>query len=402
MSSQTSIFFLLIAVTGFLFLGDGTTRPISILTPFPSDSISYDQGTLLIISASKEVGAKIRLSTQWEIERVFDLSTPEAKENFPKEFFKTFDPSKSIELLTYRYKYFRGYSAPETLTFSFGDSVGIRELWKRPAFADFIKKARLTEGSEMQFYARGWKDSTYSAEYDDPNNDGRTLYKLHVQLLPGQNTIYCTSVDRRTNGIQFVTNFRPDTKPTTDRATLFHNSTLEQSCNSCHEGLPSADSGRTMTADCGVCHKEKLAPRYVHAPVEMKECKSCHDWSVEKHAVVVEKSAPAVCYDCHSDKQAQVDSSKFQHPVAGDCLTCHSPHGTDKKHQLKADVFSLCIGCHEEKAINHPVGRHPVRFATLKSGEEISCISCHNPHGSEFEKLKKFPGGRMDICSQCH
>ena len=158
-----------------------------------------------------------------------------------------------------------------------------------------------------------------------------------------------------------------------------------------------------MRADCNVCHKAMSAGAlYLHAPAEMKECAACHSWSAEKKTVVVEKGIPAACYDCHSEKQAQVDSSAYLHPVAGECMTCHSSHGTDQKHIVKEDVYTLCTGCHEEQKLNHPVGRHPLRFAKLSNGEEISCVSCHNPHGSENEKLFKFPGGRMESCSQCH
>jgi predicted CXXCH cytochrome family protein len=134
----------------------------------------------------------------------------------------------------------------------------------------------------------------------------------------------------------------------------------------------------------------------------MKECESCHSWSAEKHAVVVEKGVPGACYDCHSEKQAQVDSSKSAHPVAGECLTCHSPHGTDQNHLVKSDIYGLCTSCHEDQKINHPVGRHPLRFAKVKNGSELSCVTCHNPHGSENEKLLRFAGSSMEVCAQCH
>jgi predicted CXXCH cytochrome family protein len=242
----------------------------------------------------------------------------------------------------------------------------------------------------------------YSPNYDDPVSDNRALYKIHVQLTPGLNEIYFAPLHERTAAITYVSKFVTDSKTIADRTNRFHNSTLEQSCTSCHEGLPSADSGKTMAADCNVCHKAMVNAAYIHGPVEMKECASCHAWSEEKKSVVVEKGVPAACYDCHSEKQAQVENSKFTHPVASECLTCHSPHGTDQKHQLKENVYNLCTGCHEEQKVNHPVGRHPLHFATLKNGDEISCVSCHNPHGSDNEKLRKFTGGKMDICNQCH
>jgi predicted CXXCH cytochrome family protein len=97
------------------------------------------------------------------------------------------------------------------------------------------------------------------------------------------------------------------------------------------------------------------------------------------------------------------NNSTVPHAVAGDCLTCHSPHSSPQAKLTKKDIFSLCTGCHTEYTMNHPVGRHPLRFTVVPTtNEEISCASCHDPHGSENKSLMKVPGGRMTICLQCH
>jgi predicted CXXCH cytochrome family protein len=36
------------------------------------------------------------------------------------------------------------------------------------------------------------------------------------------------------------------------------------------------------------------------------------------------------------------------------------------------------------------------------TGQEISCVSCHNPHGSQNPALLKVGGGPMGICLDCH
>lgn len=386
-----------------LILGDAPVDPIVSLAPPMPDSVSYDLHRLVILSASKEAVPSLCVSTQWEKTRVFDLSADLARENFAKDFFRFVPPGVTLELVDYSFRYFKGYSIPDSLKFSFSDSVTLRKLWQAPAFVSLVKEVgQASEASEVVLTARGWIDSTYGSQWDDPNSDTRTLYKLHVQLIPGVNSIYFSAPGMRSKAMSFRTTAVLESKPTTDRSFRFHNSPAEQGCTTCHEGLPSADSGATMKADCNTCHQEFAMASFLHAPVEMKECSSCHSWSADKHAVVVESAVPGTCYTCHAEKQSQVDSSQSAHPVAGDCLTCHSQHGSDQKHLLKADTYSLCTSCHEDQKVNHPVGRHPLRFARLRNGDEISCTSCHNPHGSPNEHLLRSSGGRMGVCIECH
>lgn len=403
MNSLKRYIIFLVVLAGLLFLGDASVPPIAILAPVPGDSTSYDQGVLLLVSASKEIGSDIVISHQWERESVIDISTKEAKANLAKTFLGLFEPGMTIGTMQYKYRVFKGYTRPDTLTYSYTDTMSVRALWKTKELAAFMKKTQEVEASDLLLYVKGWRDSMYSAVYDDPAADGRSLFKIHTTLVPDLNNVYIAPAGRKSEAIVFTAIFKAESKPAQDRENRFHNSTLEQNCVACHDGLPGASGGATMTADCSACHKAKFSAPYLHGPTEMKECGSCHGWSAEKNAVVVEKGVPDVCYDCHEDKKAQVENSTSPHPVAGDCLGCHSPHGSDQPHLLKKETFWLCTGCHAEYGLNHPVGRHPVRYAKLRdSSAEISCVTCHNPHGSPNEALLTMPGGRMESCSQCH
>jgi predicted CXXCH cytochrome family protein len=389
-------------ITSIFVLGDMNVPEIAIICPMPADSISYEPGKLLVVSIAKDIGSQLTLSTQWEKLRAFDLTGEGVRENFPRDFYKFFDSKATIQMMSYSFKLFKGYTKPESLAFAYTDTMTIRGLWQKQELLKFMKALKGSEASEVVVRTKGWRDSTYSAIYDDPSNDTRVLYKLHVQLLPGMNTIYIGPLGQKNKAITYSTSLVMESMPTSERTDRFHNSTVEQSCTSCHDGLPSADNGATMNADCSVCHKEKFGASYLHGPAEMKECGSCHSWSAEKKAVVVEKGVPAVCYDCHDNKQAQVENSKTPHPVASECMTCHSSHGSDQNHIVKADVYTLCTGCHEDQKMNHPVGRHPLRFAKLGNGEEISCVSCHNPHGTDNDAMFWAPVSRMEMCSACH
>ncbi|MBI5215370.1 MAG: cytochrome c3 family protein [Ignavibacteriae bacterium] len=394
---------LFILLCWVLFLGDSPTADIIVLFPPSSETTSYDQAKLLLVSASKETGSEMKVSTLWQREERFLIGTKAEKENFPKEFYKLFDSKMTLQSLSFTYKYYEGYSKPETLKYEHADTMTVKSLWKRKEFGDWVKALQTKQALEVILNLRGWRDSVYTAVYDDPVADNRMLYKLHVQLVPGENRIYFSSTGEKKSTAEFFTTYLNESKPTTDRSVLFHNSTLEESCTSCHEGLPSADSGATMNADCNVCHKEVVGASYVHSPVEMKECASCHSWSAEKKAVVLESGIPETCFACHDEQKNLVENAKVQHPVASECGTCHSPHGTEQRHQIKEKVYTLCLGCHENKKQNHPVGRHPMQYIrNEETGEEFSCVTCHNPHGSDNQKMMKFPGETLDVCAQCH
>ena len=400
---RKSLLVIVILSAGFFLLGEGPASPVTIVVPTGTDTVAYDQALLLVVSASKESSPTLLVSTQWQKVQLFDLRADKSKETFAKDFYNLFGPKMTVQLLTYSFKLFKGYTLPDTILFTYSDTMNIRMLWKRPEFMKMYKKIQQsTDADAILVNMRGWNDSSYTTVYDDPNADGRLYYKLNLQLIPGRNDLYLAPNGERRYSLSYPVTFVREYKPTTDRTSLFHNSSIEQSCTPCHEGLPSADNGASMKADCTVCHKAIAGATYLHSPVEMKECSSCHSWSKEKHAVVVEKGVPTVCYDCHTDKQAQVDSSTSIHPVAGDCLTCHSPHGSEQNHILKESVYPTCTSCHEDQQLNHPVGRHPLRFVKLKNGDEISCASCHNPHGSNNNHLLRFAGEGMEVCAQCH
>lgn len=395
--------FIVISISmAFVFAGE---RPdaIAILSPALPDSISYDQGKLVIASVAKEDVPELVVSTQWETVQYLDVSPQVSRQNFPRDFYRLFDTTATLQRIVYNYRFFGGTSAPDSIVFPYADSVTIRTLWSMPVLAKFAQDVQNPEVLGVILSISGWKDSTYIPVYDDPAADGRALFKIPVQLIPGANSIYLSAAGRRGQALAYSTNFTAGYQSIEERGYHFHNSDLEQGCVTCHEGLPSADSGMTMTADCGVCHTAFQQATFIHAPAEMKECGACHTWSPEKKLFAAAKPVPDLCYDCHEEKKALVDSAAVQHPVAGECLTCHSPHGTNTNHQLKADVYTLCTGCHADQTLNHPVGRHPVRFAKIRAtGEEISCVSCHNPHGSPNDHLLRAGGGRMAICLQCH
>lgn len=391
-------------VASALFLGDAPIDPVVVLAPAGETSYATDDRIILLVSVRGGVSESLLVSTQWEDERFLPIGTQAEKESIPKTFFSLFGTGTTIERIIYTFHFAAGAAKPETLQYRFVDSVTIRAFWQMPEFTGMIKRIQATKAGAVHLSLRGWHDSVMTTDYLDPIQDDGMLYKIAAPLLWGENTIGI-SAGRGRRGAIVRTVIRGEAgRSLTTADQLFHNSSPEQSCTPCHQGLPSENGGLSMTAECWSCHTGiKNRPR-VHAVVGMNECASCHAWSAERGAITVPKGVPESCYDCHESKRSVVESSPFPHIVAGDCSQCHTPHSSTQPALLHRDVYQLCISCHESYKEHHPVSRHPVRFSTLRTGnqQEISCVSCHQPHGSENPKLLPVGGGRMAVCLNCH
>jgi DmsE family decaheme c-type cytochrome len=74
------------------------------------------------------------------------------------------------------------------------------------------------------------------------------------------------------------------------------------------------------------------------------------------------------------------------------CVDCHNPHGSTTPPLLKANsVNETCYNCHAEKRGPFLYEHAPVRD---------NCVNCHSPHGSNNEKLLVV--ARPILCQQCH
>ena len=111
-------------------------------------------------------------------------------------------------------------------------------------------------------------------------------------------------------------------------------------------------------------------------------------------AAVQKPDEPEVCFGCHHD--IRVAANKWSHhPIIEGkvtCTSCHSPHGSLSKHMVKADDSQeLCYSCHADK-------RGPYIYEHPPVAE--NCLTCHTSHGSIHAKLltEKVP----NLCQDCH
>ena len=158
---------------------------------------------------------------------------------------------------------------------------------------------------------------------------------------------------------------------------------------------------------CYSCHpKGDFQNSNIHEPVLAGRCLSCHDPHHSEYEDLSVQSVPELCFECHDKKKF---TKKYEHTVSSKgCLRrCHAVHASAFPDLLNATVLDICLTCHASQASGRhvlsilPGGKiHPVRGMTDPSNptREISCVSCHDPHSSDYANLAL--SGRL--CSRCH
>lgn len=223
----------------------------------------------------------------------------------------------------------------------------------------------------------------------------------------------------------------------------------EKVCISCHQlesehfthtlhalGLFAAAKADARTPVCETCHgpgsahaQQSAAPglilgftRTSATPVaqQVKTCLSCHaggardHWAGSIHArndlscsdchnpmakfsgegLLARRSINETCAQCHSDVRQQFNRRSHMPLAEGQmsCVDCHNPHGSLTQPLLKtATVNETCYQCHAEERGPFLFEHAPVRD---------SCLNCHTPHGSNQHALLSAPV--PFLCQQCH
>jgi DmsE family decaheme c-type cytochrome len=123
-------------------------------------------------------------------------------------------------------------------------------------------------------------------------------------------------------------------------------------------------------------------------------CSGCHSVHNVRDQVLVKQTQAGVCFTCHKEQRAAM--FRFSaHPVRTgqmSCSSCHAPHGSVGEASLiRNTVNDTCFSCHAEK-------RGPFLWEHPPSRE--NCGECHNPHGTNNAAMLKVRGPYL--CQQCH
>jgi len=190
-----------------------------------------------------------------------------------------------------------------------------------------------------------------------------------------------------------------------------------QACESCHgpgsnhveslsavdirnpAKLPPAETDRT----CLTCHRNqpttsgRLEASHARNAVACTSCHSIHAHGPEGSVVRKPAEINALCESCHIDVKASF-AEPFKHRIpenAMTCVDCHNPHGSFKPGLMRMANANEpgCFNCHSDK-------RGPFTFEHAPVREE-GCQSCHMPHGSANAKMLIRQEVRL-VCLECH
>ena len=223
----------------------------------------------------------------------------------------------------------------------------------------------------------------------------------------------------------------------------------------------SLDNPKGHCINCHDLHQPKLGEGHAHnlkRANEIEVCYQCHAGSLNNYSSI-DKSMPNVTsllsrYDIRGEfSQTHIHFPRYgMDGEKNKCSYCHNPHGvfdhtsTTRKPKLLSagpdvvtDTDDYCLVCHNGDA-NPPHAKFPnisvgaqyllsrtfykqmthstfFRWSTLNepfpdtahtyednpygAGKDISCLTCHRPHGSPNDHMLKMKDDQ-DLCLSCH
>ncbi len=195
-----------------------------------------------------------------------------------------------------------------------------------------------------------------------------------------------------------------DSKRQEFKGKAVHSPVAKGECGDCHDphqsSLKFQLKGPSRQGLCFSCHDSNLIKKAnLHTPVKRGDCVACHYAHSSPHARLLTAPTEKFCFSCHEDVQKGLKKKYVHKPVRENCEKCHDPHSSPHKGQLLKAQMETCAECHKSlhPQIIQTVATAKFPHQPVKKGE---CVSCHQAHFTDFEKLLKSP--LKDICFTCH
>ncbi len=145
---------------------------------------------------------------------------------------------------------------------------------------------------------------------------------------------------------------------------------------------------------------------------EGKACESCHGpgakhaesvsaADIKNPAKLTAAAADKLCLSCHLNTPTHVGHLQSTHAKDGvSCVSCHKVHADNGAHLLartNPEINEQCSGCHLTEAAQF---RRPFHHKVPENA--MSCVDCHNPHGSIKPAMGTSFAGNEVGCIKCH
>ncbi len=172
---------------------------------------------------------------------------------------------------------------------------------------------------------------------------------------------------------------------------------FKKDCDTCHK---SREKGPEL---CFRCHEDIRGKFYTnHSHLlggQKNSCLNCHNAHASSEKSLISGKQKHLCLTCHKYTYLKREKYLYAHPKWDRCTDCHDPHGSSRLAMMYKDGNQLCAKCHETQGkFTHPIGP---RVRDPRNGQEITCVTCHDPMGADFKYELKLSGER-ELCIQCH
>lgn len=202
----------------------------------------------------------------------------------------------------------------------------------------------------------------------------------------------------------------------------------EQACEACHgpgsKHIEAADAtgilnpkkmrGQQADAACLACHRNqstqhgRVMSSHARGGAACTSCHVIHGGTAAADGSLTYPKQPPVAPKRHQDVNAQCGSchisqrAQFQRPHAHripqnamSCIDCHNPHGTFTARDMTAQASGVpgCVSCHADKRGPFTYEHAPMRMET--------CTTCHESHGSANPRMLTRAEVKF-VCLECH
>lgn len=175
-----------------------------------------------------------------------------------------------------------------------------------------------------------------------------------------------------------------------------------ETCQGCHDEIFSAfeKSPHRVVSTASKYHFQGKACESCHGPGS-KHAESTSPADIKNPARLKPALADRICLNCHLNQPTHVgriNNSHVKNQVA--CISCHSIHSKGPEGLVArkaADINQQCATCHPAVWASF---QQPFRHR-LPEGA-MSCVDCHNPHGSFFPANIQTYQANEPGCFKCH